>query len=67
MTHHFVVLKRPHLNPILDGTKIVELRFSRTPCAPFQRVHYGYELWLKLTGGPGAVTAKAEWVRGMNR
>lgn len=49
---HLVILKECYLSRILDGSKPVELRLLRTPCAPYGAVGVGDRLFFKQTGGP---------------
>jgi ASC-1-like (ASCH) protein len=49
---HLVILKECYLSRILDGSKPVELRLLRTPCAPYGAIAVGDRLFFKQTGGP---------------
>ncbi len=60
MTHHLVILKRQYLDLVLDGTKTLECRLSRTRRLPFGAVRPGDRLWLKRSAGPIVAKARAE-------
>jgi hypothetical protein len=49
---HLAVCAEPFLSYMLGGSKIVESRFSRRPCAPYRRVSPGDALLLKRVAGP---------------
>ena len=49
---HLAVLVEPYLSYIMDGTKTVESRFSRTKAAPYKQVRRGDAVLLKRSGGP---------------
>lgn len=55
---HVAVCAEPFLGYVLDGTKTVESRFSRTRVAPFDTVSSGDVVLLKASGGP--IVAAAE-------
>jgi hypothetical protein len=50
--HHLVILKKPYLEKILDGSKTVESRFTRTKRPYFGKVLVGDILFLKESSGP---------------
>jgi len=55
--YHLVILKKPYLDAILNGTKTVESRFTITNRPPFGRISIGDKLFLKLSSGPVRATA----------
>ena len=59
---HLVILKRPYLEAILSGRKIVESRFTRTKRGAFG-VCKGDKLFLKASSGPVCGTAVVSDVR----
>ncbi|MDD5064075.1 MAG: ASCH domain-containing protein [Phycisphaerae bacterium] len=63
MTNHLVILKKPYLDAILDGRKLIESRLSAVkPCA-FERLLSGDKLFLKQSSGPVCATAKVKAVK----
>lgn len=48
---HLAVFIEPYLSYVLDGSKTIESRFTRTETPPYQRVNAGDILLLKRTGG----------------
>ena len=62
VTHHLVILKPQYLRLVLDGTKTLECRLSRTRRLPFGAVRPGDTLWLKRSAGPIVAKARAESV-----
>ena len=61
--YHLVILKKPYLEAILDGSKTIESRFTKTKRAHFGRVLPGDKLFLKESSGPVYATAKAATVK----
>lgn len=62
MTNHLVILKKPYLDAILGGRKLIESRLSAVkPCA-FERLLPGDKLFLKQSSGPVCATAKVKAV-----
>ncbi len=59
MTHHLVILKPHYLRLVLDGSKTLECRLSRTRRLPFGAVRSGDTLWLKRSAGPIVAKARA--------
>jgi len=55
---HLVILKKPYLEAILDGSKTIESRFTKTKRSYFGRVLPGDKLFLKESSGPVCATAK---------
>ncbi len=51
MTQHVAVLKGRYLKLLLDGSKRIECRLTRTAQVPFNTVHSGQTIWLKRSGG----------------
>lgn len=49
---HLAVLTSPYLEKVIDGTKTIESRFTRSRVLPFQRVYANDVLFLKKTAGP---------------
>ena len=62
MTHHLIVLKPQYLRLVLEGTKTLECRLSRTRRLPFGAVKVGDTLWLKRSAGPILAKARAKRV-----
>lgn len=63
MTNHLVILKKPYLDAILNGSKLIESRLSAVkPCA-FERLLPGDKLFLKESSGPVCATAIVKAVR----
>ena len=61
--YHLVILKKPYLEAILDGSKTIESRFTKTKRAHLGRVLPGDKLFLKESSGPVCATAKAATVK----
>ena len=61
--HHLAILKRPYLDAILDGSKTIESRFTKTRRPAFGRVFPGDKLFLKESGGPVCAMATAAAVK----
>lgn len=49
---HLAIFVEPFLSYVLDGTKLIESRFSTRQCAPFRRVTVGDIILLKAASGP---------------
>src|SRR4030043_365197 len=61
--YHLVILKKPYLDAILGGRKLIESRLSIVkPCA-FEQLSPGDKLFLKQSSGPVCATAKVKTVR----
>jgi ASC-1-like (ASCH) protein len=60
---HLVILKKPYLDMILEGRKLIELRLYKTRRGAFGRVWAGDKLFLKVSSGPVCATATAEAVK----
>jgi hypothetical protein len=60
---HLAILAEPFLSLVLEGRKTIESRFTRTRCAPFDRIRRGDIIMLKQVGGPvrGLALAKEAW------
>jgi ASC-1-like (ASCH) protein len=54
-----VILKPHYLHLVLQGTKTIECRLSRTRRLPFKAVRSGDTLWLKRSAGPIVAKARA--------
>jgi ASC-1-like (ASCH) protein len=61
--YHLVILKKPYLEAILAGRKLVESRFTKTKRYAFGRVLPGDKLFLKLSSGPVCAMATAAAVK----
>ena len=61
--YHLVILKKPYLAAILDGSKTIESRFTMTRRAHFGRVLPGDKLFLKESSGPVCAVATASVVK----
>lgn len=59
---HVAVFVEPFLGLVLQGEKRLESRFSRTRCAPYERVSEGDIVLLKASGGPVVGAAEVESV-----
>ena len=57
MRKHLAILKRPYLDAILDGSKTIEARLTRTKRQPFGQVDAGDFVYLKQSSGPVCATA----------
>jgi len=55
---HLVILKKCYLDKIVDGTKTIELRLTKTAIPPFNSVAIGDRLFLKESSGPVCAVAK---------
>ena len=62
MSHHLAILKNAYLRRILDGSKTIECRLSRTCRPPFGCVHIGDTIWFKLSGGSVLAKARVSYV-----
>ena len=61
--YHLAILKKPYLEAILDGSKTVESRFTKTRRAPYGQVHPGDRLFLKQSSGPVCAAATVSAVK----
>ena len=52
MQRHLAILAPGWIEPILDGTKTIESRFTKVRCAPYGKVHAGDLVYMKESGGP---------------
>ncbi len=59
MQHHLVIIRPRYLELLLAGKKRVECRLSKMRRAPYEAVHPGDLLWLKLPSGPVRAVAVA--------
>lgn len=55
---HLVILKKYYLDKILDGSKSIELRLTKTAVPPFNSIAIGDKLFLKKSSGPVCAVAK---------
>lgn len=51
MKQHIAILTPGWIPFLLDGTKTIESRFTKTRCAPFNQVREGDLIYLKESGG----------------
>jgi len=58
LNSHLVILKKVYLDKILDGTKPVELRLTKTAVPPFGSIAIGDRLFLKQSSGPVCAVAQ---------
>lgn len=56
---HVAILKPGYIKAILDGTKTIESRLTKTAQPPHGKVESGERLFLKASGGPFMATAIA--------
>jgi len=61
--YHLAILKKPYLDAILAGQKLIESRFSTAEHPAFGQVHAGDRILLKLSSGPVCAAATAASVR----
>ncbi len=61
--YHLVILKKPYLEAILDGSKTIESRFTKTKRPHFGRVLPGDKLFLKVSSGPVCAVATVAAVK----
>jgi len=61
--YHLVILKKPYLEKILEGSKKVELRLTKTKHHGFGKVSVGDELFLKESSGFVCAKASVEKVK----
>ncbi|MBN1788755.1 MAG: hypothetical protein JW806_10245 [Sedimentisphaerales bacterium] len=61
--YHLVILKKLYLDKILDGSKTVELRLTRSKCAPFDFVSTGDRLFFKQSSGPVCAVGRVRGVK----
>jgi hypothetical protein len=60
---HLVILKKQYLDKILDGSKTIELRLTKSACPPYNSVSIGDKFFLKQSSGPVYAEAKAAAVK----
>lgn len=56
---HVAILKPGYIHAILDGTKTIESRLTKTMQQPHDKIEPGERLFLKASGGPFMATAIA--------
>ena len=59
MHEHVAILKWPYIGLILDGSKTIESRFTKTPRPPYRCVESGDRIYFKASAGPYMATAIA--------
>ena len=52
MQHHRAILAKGWIDPILEGAKTIESRFTKVRCAPYGKVNTGDLVYMKECGGP---------------
>ena len=52
MQHHLAILAPGWIEPILDGSKTIESRFTKVRCAPYGKIHADDLVYMKESGGP---------------
>ena len=62
-TSHLVILKKPYLDAIIDGSKTVESRLLKGKVSPFGRVEPGDKLFFKQSSGTVRAVATAAAVK----
>lgn len=60
---HVAIVHRRYIEPILAGTKTIEMRLGRTRAAPFGVVEVGDRVYFKAASGAFAATAIVSRVR----
>ena len=60
---HVAILKPGYIHAILDGTKTIESRLTKTAQPPHGKIEPGERLFLKASGGPFMATAIAREVQ----
>ncbi len=60
---HLVILKKPYLDAILDGSKTVESRLMKSRIQPFGCIESGDKLFFKQSSGPVCAIATAGAVK----
>lgn len=63
MRKHLAILKKPYLNAILEGSKTIESRLTKTKRQPFDQIDIGDMIYLKQSSGPICATAKVASVK----
>lgn len=61
--YHLAILKKPYLDAIINGSKPIESRFTKTKRFFFGRVTPGDKIFLKQTSGPVCATATVAEVK----
>ena len=52
MQHHLAILAKGWIDPILEGAKTIESRFTKVRCAPYGKVNTGDLVYMKACRGP---------------
>jgi len=61
--YHLAILKKPYLDAILEGRKLVEARFTMTRRMPFGQIFKGDKIFLKQSSGPVSATSVVSAVK----
>ena len=61
--YHLAILKKPYLDAILDGSKPIESRLTKTKRPYFHRIAPDDTIFLKQSSGPVLATAKVSKVK----
>lgn len=59
MARHVAILLRRYIDLILQGSKTIESRLTRTACAPYRRIQPGDVIYFKQSSGPYRAIAVA--------
>lgn len=62
MAVHVAILKWPYIGLILDGSKTMESRLTKTARSPYQKIKPGERIFFKASSGPYLATAVADTV-----
>lgn len=63
--YHLAILKKEYLDKILDGSKKVELRLTKTAVPPFGCTAVGDILFLKESSGPVRAIAESPLLKNL--
>src|ERR1022692_4583181 len=63
---HLAVMTGPYLDRLLDGTKTIELRFTKNRVAPFDQVAAGDVIFFKQSAGPVTAVGLAGHVQNLD-
>jgi ASC-1-like (ASCH) protein len=67
LNFHLAILKDKYLRAILQGTKTVECRLTKTRRAPFGQISAGDKIFLKISSGPVCAEAIVAAVKEFER
>jgi ASC-1-like (ASCH) protein len=59
MARHVAILLKRYIDLILQGSKTIESRLTRTACAPYRRIEPGDRIYFKESSGPYRAMAVA--------